>query len=567
MEGHTMKTADFDVCIVGSGAGAGPVALVLAEAGYSVVVLEKGPWFKEEDFHKDEIANARRPRFTPDLHQQPHVVELKSDDGSWSSWATHETGWDFWNGNMVGGASNLMSAFFHRLKPDDFRLRSAFGPVEGADVEDWPLSYDELEPWYALVEKRVGVSGRVTAHPHADRRSTPDFPYPPLVEHPLSGWVDRACTQLGMHPVVVPRGILAAPAMERQGCALTGFCAGYGCNTAAKGSSRAALLGPAVKTGHCEVRPNAMVRRIATDEKGRIQHVEYVDASRKVQRVDARVYVVACQAIESARLLLASTGPRHPQGLGNRSGLVGRNLLFSTAAWGMAGFPHDRFTPAQVDELKSPLPWLNRAVQDFYEVNHPELGRIKGGTLEFMLRHPNGIGRAVGVARNGGDGMLWGWKLKEALLEQFTHRRHVVFEVFADWLPNENSRVTLDGKVKDVFGLPVARVRIGKHPRNQQVADVLTQEGKKVLVQMGGQDVVTSSRGAPATNLLAGTCRFGKDPGRSVLDPDCRSHEVENLFVTDGSFMPTGGSVPYTFTIYANAFRVAEKIKKQLGHA
>ena len=182
---------DFDICIIGSGAGGGPVAFTLAKAGYKVVVLEKGPWFKTEDFAKDELACCRRSYFTPNLLDERHVVEEKSDSG-WSAESTYDSGWDFWNGNMVGGSSNLMSGYFHRVKPKDFKLLSEFGAIEGANVADWPISYDDLEPYFSLVEKVIGVSGKVVQHKHLEPRSTKDFPYPPLAENEISSWIDKA---------------------------------------------------------------------------------------------------------------------------------------------------------------------------------------------------------------------------------------------------------------------------------------------------------------------------------------------------------------------------------------
>lgn len=143
--------------------------------------------------------------------------------------------------------------------------------------------------------------------------------------------------------------------------------------------------------------------------------------------------------------------------------------------------------------------------------------------------------------------------------------RHVVVEVFADWMPNPDCYVTLDPDVKDKWGIPVARVRVGRHPHNKQVADFLLDKGVDILSRLGGERIVKSSRGAPATNLAGGTCRFGRDPKSSALDVDCRAHDVKNLFVTDASFMPTGGSAPFTWTIYANSFRVAEVIRTQLA--
>ena len=195
---------DFDVCVIGSGAGGGPVAFTLAKAGYSVLVLEKGPWLTEKDFFKDELACCRRNIYTSNLREEPHVVEMETDEGGWTSQSTYQSGWNFWNGNCVGGSSNFMSGFFHRLKPKDFRLLSEFGSIEGANIADWPISYNDLEPYYAKVESVVGVSGAVTNHPLQEPRSTKDFPYPPTEELAIASWFDEACQKLGYYPLKVP---------------------------------------------------------------------------------------------------------------------------------------------------------------------------------------------------------------------------------------------------------------------------------------------------------------------------------------------------------------------------
>jgi choline dehydrogenase-like flavoprotein len=562
-------SADYDVCVVGSGAGGGPVALTLAQAGYSVVVLEKGPWLTEKDFVKDEVNLCRRDGLSPSRLDEPHVVERPTKSG-WDAKPTYDSPWDFWNGNIVGGATNLMSGFFHRLKPEDFRLLSEFGPIDDANVADWPIRYEDLEPYYAKVEREVGVSGRVVDHPNADRRSTPEFPYPPTHEHPLAQMVDVACTELGMHPFPVPRAILSFPKDDRRSCEFSGYCGSYGCASGAKGSSRAALLGRAVATGRCEVRPNAMVHQLESDSTGRVVAASYVDGDDVMRRVDARIFVVACQAVESARLLLASTGPKHEQGLANSSGLVGRNLLFSAAANGQGFLPYAKFDEKTAAALSSRAPFINRAVQDYYFIERNDdagIGqRHKGGTIDFLLRHPNPISSALSLTEENG-GLLWGWPLKKRLHDYFRGERHLIFECFIDWLPHDDCHVTLDPKVKDRWGKPVARVRVKKHRRNQEVAGFLAARGGEVLEKLGAEGVRTRGTGGPATNLVGGTCRFGDDPKKSVLDADCRAHDVDNLFVTDGSFMPTGGSVPYTWTIYANAFRVADKIVAQLGSA
>ena len=559
-----MKNA-YDVCIIGSGAGGGPVALTLAKAGYSVVVLEKGPWFTENDFYKDELACCRRSVYTPKLSEEQHVIEDTDSDGNWVGEATSDSGWDFWNGNCVGGSSNLMSGFFYRLKPEDFRLRSEFGAIKGANVVDWPISYDELEPYYTLVEKEVGVSGRFTDHPFAEPRSTKDFPYPPTTEHPVSRQIDEACRNMGLHSLPTPRAILSRDKDNRRSCEYSGFCGSYGCSSGAKGGSRAALLDQAVATKHCEIKPLCKVYKLSSDAKGKVVSADYYDVKGDSQSIKAKMFVVACQAIETSRLLLSSTGAKHPQGLANNSGQVGKNLLFSAGGSGNGDFSYSDMDGQAAESMKTRGPFVNRGLQDWYFINDPVMGgRVKGGTVDFLLRHPNAMSKAIG-AKWDGDDLLWGRALQKNLKSIFTDSQTLRYEIFCDWLPTDNCFVSLDGSVKDKWGSPVAKVRIGYHEHDLKVGHYINEHSSKVLKKMGAINIRSNISGAPPQNLVAGGCRFGFDPKTSVLNADCRAHDVENLYVTDGSFMPTGGSVPYTWTIYANAFRVAEKIKDVLS--
>lgn len=555
---------DADVCVIGSGAGGGPVAYELARAGYRVIVLEKGPWLTEDDYYKDELACCRRSVYTPSLQEEQHVIAEPTDTG-WNAIPTAESGWSFWNGNVVGGATNFMSGFFHRMKPLDFRLRSTYGPIDGANIVDWPIDYTELEPYYAKVEQIVGVSGHVVPHANIEPRSTADFPYPPTAEHPITKRIDSACETLGYHSLRVPRAILSRRKGQRRSCEYSGYCGSYGCATGAKGSSRAALLDNVAGTAHCEIRANCHVVRLHTSPRGHVTGAEYVDGADRHHLLHARIYVVACQAIESIRLLLLSAGSRHPHGLGNNHGQLGRNLLFSAGGSGSGDFLHSNLTEEEIDEIRLMGPFVNRALDDWYEINDPAFypQPCKGGIVEFLWEHPNPIARAERLI-HGEQGLVWGKALKRRLEKAFLGTRTLRFEVFCDWLPNDDCHVTLDPAVKDRYGLPVARIHIGHHPHDLKVGRYLAEKGKAVLRQMGARNVRSTISGAPPPNLVAGGCRFGTEPAASVLDPDCRVHEVDNLFVTDGSFMPTGGSVPYTWTIYANAFRVAEVIKQQL---
>ncbi|MBA6263526.1 GMC family oxidoreductase [Colwellia sp. Bg11-12] len=561
----------FDICIVGSGAGASPVAYTLAKAGAKVLILEKGPWLTEKEFFKDELAISLRDSYNPKLIDEQHVIEeeYETDSGEsyWQGEPTSESGWSFWNGNVVGGSSNFMSGYFHRLKPVDFKLKSTFGEIKGANIVDWPISYDDLEPFYAQVEREVGVSGRTVAHPHQEPRSTV-FPYPPLVDHQVSGWIDKAAKNIGYHSMPVPRAILSTPAMGRKSCEYSGYCSSYGCSTGAKGSGRAALLNHAVATGNLTIKANAKVYHIASDDKGEISAIHYYDSQGREKKATAKIYVVACQAVETSRLLLASKGKKFPQGLANNSGQVGKNLVFSGGGTGKGDFLFADLTTEKQAQLKQVGPFINRALQDWYQIDDKSFsgansqGKAKGGTIDFLF-YQNPIARAQGQQFNDESELVWGEQLQKNLKEEFTTYKTLRFEVFNDWLPTDDCFVSLDTEVTDKWGQAVANVRIGAHQHDMVVGEYLAEKGKKLLESMGAKNVTSSVSSYPPTNLMAGGCRFGHDPKTSVLNKYCQAHEVDNLYVTDGSFMPTGGSVPYTFTIYANAFRVAEHIKER----
>lgn len=549
----------YDVCIVGSGAGAGPVAYELSKAGYKVLILEKGAWYEKEQFFKDEIAVSRRSTFTPRLDLEQHVIEEK-DEGNWTATPTSESGWDFWNGNIVGGSSNFMSGYFHRMKPQDFKLKSKYAEIEGANVVDWPISYDELEPYYAKVESVVGVSGSVQEHPFMEPRSTKEFPYAPTQEHIISSWFDKACLKSGLHSMRTPRAVLSRAEGDRRGCEYAGYCGSYGCASGAKSSSREALLHKAIKTGNCTIKANAFVRRLISDDE-KVTSAEYVDKEGNIQHVQADIFVVAAQAIESSRLLLNSQNEHFPNGLANNSNQVGKNLVFSAGGSGKGAFYYEDLSREDGLSLKTVGPFVNRSLQDWYELKDED-AKLKGGTIDFLFEHPNAVSRAKRAMYDGD--IIWGDELKKRMLHHFKNRRIFIFEIFCDWTPNDDCFVSVDKETKDRWGMPVAKVRLGTLDHDIKIGKVMAKEAEDLLKKMGAREISSSISSSPPPNLQAGGCRFGDDPKSSVLDKNCRAHEVQNLYVSDGSFMPTGGSVPFTWTIYANSFRVADKIIEHL---
>jgi choline dehydrogenase-like flavoprotein len=454
-----------------------------------------------------------------------------------------------------------MSAYFHRLKPKDFRLLSEYGPIDGANIVDWPISYEELEPYYTKVEKMVGVSGKVVPHSQQEPRSTPDFPYPPLAENVFSSWLDKGAKQLGYELIPAPRGILSQAKDGRNSCFYSNYCGSYGCSSDAKGSSRVALINDALKTGNCEVLPNSKVYHLETDGNGEIVKANFYNKEGVKQFVEAKIFVVAAQAIETSRLLLMSKNPDFPNGLSNNAGQVGKNIVFSGGGIGSGQLYFDDLSEKDAQSLDAKGLFINRALQQWYEIDDEEFGgKAKGGTVDFVSEHANAVTKAVKLKYNGKDELVYGSALKSKLKSYFTGQRKLKFEIFVDWLPNNKCKVELDEDAKDKWGDPVAKVWLGFHKHDLKVGEYLANKAENIFRELGMKNVHSSVSGSVSPNLQAGGCRFGNDPSASVLDKNCKSHEVKNLYITDGSFMPTGGSVTYTLSIYANSFRVADKI-------
>ena len=550
------RAEEAEVVVVGSGAGGAPVAHVLARAGAQVLVLDKGPRYGVQDFLHDEIAVCRRSFWVPPVEDDPHVI-VRADGRPVQSNAG-------WIAQCVGGGTVHMSGFFFRMHPEDLRLVSTYGPLADSTAIDWPIDYEALAPFYDRVEREVGVSGDVSKNPFEPPRAGP-FPYPPVVNHPFAREIDRRGEALGLHPFPVPRAIITQGDATRGACIYCALCGSYGCEAHAKSSTLASLIPKAEATGRCVVKAGCMVRRVRMQRDGRAAGVEYVGPDGELRVVNAKVVVVAATAIESARLLLMSASAGHPDGLGNRLGQVGQNLCLSTLGQVKGQLRYASFSPDMQEVLQNSAPFLGRAVQDHYRA--PGVGFGKGGTFHLLWAHPNPIHAAEALIR-GPQGLVYGDELTRRLAERFREGREVEVECFSEWLPTPGCHVTLDPEVTDRFGLPAARITVGqRHPSDHAASPHLVREAERLLAALGATDVVTPAVGGETWVLQHGTCRMGLDPRTSVTNPDGQLHEVDNVYVTCGGALPSSGAVPSTFTILANAYRVAEGLARRLGYA
>jgi choline dehydrogenase-like flavoprotein len=538
-------TEGFDVVIVGSGAGGGALALTLAQAGCRVLVLERGPRIERADYGDDELA-IRGGFFTPDPAVDPHMVVTRTTSQA------HPTTLG-WTACCVGGATVHMGGYLYRFHPDDLRLASRCGEHE--EVADWPYTYEELEPYYGRAEWEVGVSGQAGSNPFEGARSRA-YPLPPVRRHPASAVLEEACRQRGWHPFPTPRAVNSVPYQGRPACVYCRVCAGYGCPVGARGSSQEALLPRAEATGLCQVRCGSQVTEVIADGRGKVTGCRYFDISGREHWTPARVVCISCSAVESARLLLLSRSKRFPHGLGNGNGLVGRHLQFHAVTMGEGLF---RVSSRAELGLEDPHPFLGTSVMDHYFLDERISGFGKGGLLRFGLADGSPVTRAQLLATAGGR-LRYGEDLMRGLREFFLEMRAVMFEFSHDFLPNRHTYVTLDPEVRDPHGVPVARIHLDLPGHHRRVGRWMAERALGVLEELGAEQVAASVVGGTSSYLVHGTCRAGRDPRTSVLDPFCRVHDVPNLYVVDGSFMPTSGGAPPTLTILANSFRVADHI-------
>ena len=537
------KRTEYDVCVIGTGAGGGVMIDELTAAGFDVVALERGPYLEPADFNDDELSSLfRRTLFAP------HQLETYRRDSSSES----ETGRFNHLAHCVGGSTAHWSAASWRLRPDEMKVRSTVGPIEGASVADWPIEHAELEPYYAKADQAYGVAGTAGANPFEAARSSA-YPNPAHPHRAASLAVEKGAKKLGLHPFPLPQSINSRVYGGRAACLNHGMCAGYGCPVHARGSSLAVHLPRAEGTGRLDLRAEARVREITVAD-GKARSVIYLDGTGAEHEVRAKQVVLAAGAIGSPQLLLMSSGSS-PDGLANGSGQVGRNLTFHVTA--MVAFWTEGPSLGAIGQP-------GQVAIDDHHPHDAKRGFARGGVI-YEIAEANPIYYAVNSMSCPSAGKGWGPELKRYLRD---YRRAAQLLAIAEDLPREQNRVDLDPDVKDHLGLPVPRLTHENHPNDialqryfeQRMIEIAETSGaeKAWPVKLPGLTDLSDKGSQKGSHHLHGTCRMGDDPATSVVDRWCKSHEVPNLWVVDGSVFPTAGGYNPTLTIVANAYRVAE---------
>lgn len=548
-----------DVVIVGLGAAGGVAALPLARAGLDVVGLEAGIWLDRRDFAPDEIRNNYR--------DWPMLVKKAENERPTSRATPAQTATRIASHpmmNAVGGTTLHYWAQSWRLNPWDFRVVSEtarrYGRSripQGSTVEDWPFGYEELEPYYDMVEHEIGVSGqagnvRGRIDPRGNKFEGPRsraYPMPPLRWTAFHERMAEAARRLGWNPFPGPAAINTTDYGGRPGCGYHGYCNKGGCPLDAKNSPHLTTIPKALETGHFRVVTRAHVTTIPVDSEGRVSGVNYVVGSQEYFQ-PARVVLLAAYTYENVRLLLLSTSRAYPNGLSNNHGQVGRHYFSHHQGAGVSAlFPFDLGTWYG-------LPAQGVAVDEWADDNfdHSGLDFIGGGNLWAMSDN-----RPIAAANSStfGRSRTWGSEWKRWIHEN-ADRTHS-FYIQKTTLPYEDCYLDLDPTVKDPLGFPVIRIT-GQFKTNEtRIAAFLQDKAEQWYREAGAIQVVRGGLGGAmgaSTHAYGGT-RMGDDPETNVVDRWGFSHEAPNLGILGASVMGTSGAHNPTLTVQALAWRTA----------
>ncbi len=552
----------YDVCIVGSGAGGGMAAYVLTQAGANVVMLEAGPqWDSATDsaMFKWPYDSPRRGASTPERS----FGEFDGCIGAWTIDGEPYTmapgsRFDWYRARMLGGRTNHWGRISLRFGPDDFRRRS----IDGLG-DDWPITYDEMKPYYDRLDQLVGIFGSNEGLPNE-----PDGIFlPPPKPRCYELLIKDASEQLGIPCVPSRLSILTRPHNGRAQCHYCGQC-GRGCSTHSNFSSTSVFLPPALATGKLTIITGAMAREILTDQRGLATGVSYVNtADAREYAVQAKAVVVAGGACESARLLFNSRSPRHPNGLSNSSGVLGKYLTDSTGL-SVSGFiPKMLDMPAHNEDgvggMHLYMPWW----LDYKRAGFPRGYHIEIGGGRRMPGYGFGGGIAYMPGSNGGG---YGKGLKDE------YRRYygatVGFAGRGEMVASEDCYCEVDPNTVDKWGIPVLRFhwKWSEHELNQ--AKHMQETFREIIHTMGGEPLSPMPGRdrdyglEPGGRIIheAGVTRMGKDPRTSVLNEWCQAHEAKNVVVCDAGPFVSNPDKNCTWTIMALAWRTAEHLADEM---
>jgi choline dehydrogenase-like flavoprotein len=507
-------TDDSVVVVIGSGAGGGVLGNELAQRGIDVVCLEAGRRLVQSD-----IVNNETEMFGKLTWLDPRIGSGQAIPG-----------FPVWTCKTVGGTTMHWTASCPRLQEHEFRARSTYGDIADTNLVDWPLDLKELAPYYSLAEDRMGVTGT-----HGIPRLPGNNNYKVL---------EAGAGKVGYKKIDTNNVAINSEVRDgRAACLQTGFCTS-GCVVQAKWSTLYTEIPAAEKTGHFELRPESMVLAIKHDKQGRVSEVHYLDKNGELKIQKAKAVCVAANAVETSRLMLTSGSTRFPHGLANSSDQLGRNYM-------------RHFIAGVVGEMPGPVN-LHRGAHQAGIVkdesgHHPERG-FAGGIL--MLTAPFTPEIFARFLQPGG----WGRELANTL-ENYDHLASML--VHGEDLPQLTNRISLHREQKDAYGLPLPIVHYKEHPNTSRMKAYALEKGKQVYRSLNAKKIHTMVDVFPATHNM-GTARIGHDPRSSVCNPWGQTHDIPNLFVSDGSLFPSVGCENPTLTIVALVLRQADYLESQL---
>jgi choline dehydrogenase-like flavoprotein len=543
------KNKHINAIVIGAGAGGGCAAKELAVAGFSTVLFERGGWPVYDQHSNDELISQRTmvlgAAFGPDPDKNPRVMIHR--DGSRTITTSRDGGSHHHIAACVGSGTVSYGAMAWRFMPEDFKMKSTYGPVEGSGLEDWPITYDDLEPYYEKAEWELGVAGNDNENPFAAPRKKP-FPMPAFANNIDGEVLSSAAKRLGLHPFPIPMLRNSVRYNNRPACIHNRTCVGHQCPVDAKNGTQNTVIPTAMATGNCEVRTHCQVAEILSHSDGKVKGVRYFDQNNREQIQTADIVVIAASASETARLLLNSKTAQFPDGLGNNNDLVGRYFQGHayTGAFGLFDFDIKTYSG----------PGATFGLCDF---NHHVEGMIGGGMLanEFnRMPYLFSQTRPSGAAR-------WGKEHKEFQVKNF--KRMTEMHGPVQEMPVYDTRITVDDSVRDFWGIPVVAVSGERHPLDHENCKVLSAKAEDILKEAGAVRSWQSvgGRGIGGFQHQCGTTRMGNDPDTSVVNKYGQVHNIDNLFIADGSIMVTGGGFNPVLTINALGYWVADHIVRK----